>query len=234
MKLTGRQKMFLSRFLDLYREAEGPVHYTAVAEKLGVSRVTAYEMLRLLEEKGLVSSDYVLPQSGHGPGRSSIVFRPTEKAHALMAELAGEDWDSEEWEEVKKRILQAVREGKGTDYRELLNEILLRIPERKSPMLYLAEMITAVILVLHQIREEAQAAGVFEHLRNLGLPGGLGLSALAGLTLGLTLVEKANRRFTTLLLSYSQKYQEHLSRLSTERRRALSEFAQEVMKIVGF
>ncbi|HID63423.1 MAG TPA: Lrp/AsnC family transcriptional regulator, partial [Anaerolineae bacterium] len=36
MKLTGRQKMFLSRFLDLYREAEEPLHYTVVAERLGV------------------------------------------------------------------------------------------------------------------------------------------------------------------------------------------------------
>jgi len=69
MKLTGRQKVFLSKFLDLYGEAEGPLHYTTVAERLGVSKITAYDMLRILEEKGLVASEYVLPVKGHGPGR---------------------------------------------------------------------------------------------------------------------------------------------------------------------
>jgi len=40
--------------------------------------MTAYDMLRLLEERGLVTSEYVLPEQG--PGRSMIVFRPTAKA----------------------------------------------------------------------------------------------------------------------------------------------------------
>lgn len=231
MKLTGRQKVFLSKFLDLYREAEGPLHYTTVAERLGVSKITAYDMLRILEEKGLVASEYVLPAKSHGPGRSTIVFRPTQKASEMMAQLAGEDWDRAEWEAVKERILQALREGKGTDYEDLLNEILLRIPERQSPMLYSAEVITATILSLYQLKEDAMASRLFEHLR--GLPGELGLNALAGLTLGLSLVERANRRFTTMLLSYTHRYQDSLSKLSTERKRMLSDFAQEVMKAIG-
>lgn len=232
MKLTGRQKMFLSRFLDLYEKTRESLHYTAVAERLGVGKITAYDMLRLLEGKGLVTSDYLLPKGGHRPGRSTIVFHPTEKATALMAQLAGEAWDREEWETVKGRILQALREGKGTDYDELLNDILLRIPQRKSPMLYMAEMITAVILSLYQLREEATDTGLFEKLRALGMPEEVGLSAMAGLTLGLSLVERANRRLTTMLLSYTQRYQDYLTKLGTEHKKRLSDFAQEVMKIV--
>ncbi|HID87289.1 MAG TPA: hypothetical protein EYP55_07905 [Anaerolineae bacterium] len=231
MKLTGRQREFLSRFLDLYREAQHPIHYAQVAERVGVSRLTAYDMLRLLEERGLVASEYVLPKGG-GPGRSSIVFSPTEKAAKVMAQLAGEEWNREEWERTKGRILQALREGKEADYQNLLNEILLRIPERKSPMLYVTEMITAIFLHLHQLREEVKASGIFPDLRLLGLPGELGLNALAGLTLGLTLVERANRRVTALLLSYTQKYQDYLARLSAENKKRLSDFTQEVMKIV--
>ncbi|MCR4408495.1 MAG: hypothetical protein NUW24_16510 [Anaerolineae bacterium] len=231
MKLTGRQRAFLSKFLDLYREEAEPLHYAAVAERLGVSKITAYDMLRILEEKGLVTSEYILPVQSHGPGRSTIVFRPTQKAAEMMAQLAGEDWDRAEWEAVKERILQALREGKGTDYEDLLNEILLRIPEHKSPMLYSAEVITATILSLYQLKEDAMASRLFEHLRSL--PGELGLNALAGLTLGLSLVERANRRFTTMLLSYTRKYQDSLSKLSAERKRMLSDFAQEVMKAIG-
>ncbi len=231
MKLTGRQKDFLSKFLDLYREADRPLHYAVLAERVGVTKITAYGMLRLLEERGLVTSEYVLPEGG-GPGRSSIVFSPTEKAATVMAQLAGESWDTAEWDWVKERILAALRKGKGTDYQNLLEEVLLRIPERKSPMLFVTEMTTAAILSLNQLRGEAEARGLFENLRALGFPGELGLNALAGLTLGLTLVEKANRRVTTLLLSYTQKYQDHLARLSAENKKRLSDFAQEVMRIV--
>jgi DNA-binding Lrp family transcriptional regulator len=225
MKLTGRQKDFLDKFLDLYREADSPLHYAVLAESLGVSKPTAYDMLRVLEERGLVASEYVLPEEG-GPGRSSIVFRPTEEA-------AGERWDNEEWEQARGSILRSLREGKGPDYQNLLEEILSRIPEHKSPMLYVTEMTTAAILNLNQLREEAEARGLFKNLRSLGFPNELGLNALAGLNLGLTMVEKANRRVTTLLVSHTQKYQDHLARLSAENKKRLSDFAQEVMKIVG-
>ena len=133
MKLTGRQREFLSRFLDLYRAARQPIHYAQLAEKVGVSKLTAYDMLRLLEERGLVASEYMLSKEG-GPGRSSIVFHPTETASKVMAQVAGGDWGREEWEQAKGRILQALREVKNADYQSFLDEILLRIPERKSPM----------------------------------------------------------------------------------------------------
>ena len=47
-KLTHRQQQFLGQFLDIYREMEHSVHYVVVAKRLGLSHVTAYEMLRLL------------------------------------------------------------------------------------------------------------------------------------------------------------------------------------------
>ena len=231
-KLTGRQRAFLSAFLDLYREAREPLHYTAVAQRSGVSKITAYDMLRLLEERGLVRSEYVLRGKGQGAGRSSIVFHPTPQADALFAELAGEDANHSEWETVKTRTLEALRAGKGTDYEGLLEEILARLPQRESSMLYAAEMITAVILSLHQLREDASAAGLLDKLRALGLPGEAGLSALAGLTLGLSFVERINRRLIGLLLSYIGRYQEILSHLSAENKRRLSNFAGEVMRIV--
>jgi DNA-binding MarR family transcriptional regulator len=222
----------LSTFLDLYREAQEPLHYTTVARQLEVSKITAYDMLRLLEERGLVQSEYVLRGKGQGAGRSSIVFRPTSQADALFAKLAGEDANHGEWEMVKTRTLEALRAGKGTDYEGLLEEILARLPQRQSSMLYATEMITAVILSLHQLREDASAAGLLDKLRALGLPGEAGLRALAGLALGLSFAERINRRLISLLLSYTGRYQEIISRLSAENLQRLSSFAGEVIKIV--
>jgi DNA-binding MarR family transcriptional regulator len=231
MKLTGRQQAFLSDFLDLYQEKEDSLHYTAVAERLGIGRITAYDMLRLLEEKGLVTSEYIMPESG--PGRSTIVFRPTEQGEALMRQLAGETWDGGEWETVKLRILEALQVGPGEDYEPLLEEILTRLPEHKSPLIYTAEMVTAVILSLSQAREAAQTSKLWEQLRDLGLPEEMGLNALGGVAVGLSLVERANRRLTLKLLASTRQYQDYLADLSAESRRRLSEFTAEVMRIVG-
>lgn len=233
MKTTRRQRAFLGQFLDLYQQDRQALHYSVVAEELDVKKTTAYEMLRLLEDRGLVASEYVLPKESAGPGRSTIVFYPTEEATALMSRLAGQAWETEEWDEVKQRILQALHEGKGTGYEDLLNEILLRIPQRKSPMLYTAEVITAVILHVYQLRGETGTNRLFRTLKSLGLPGELGLNALTGLTLGLTLVERANRRFTTMILSYAAKYDEDLTKLSAENRRSLADFVREVLETIG-
>jgi hypothetical protein len=231
VKLTGRQQAFLSDFLDLYQEEKDAVHYTIVAERLGIGRITAYDMLRLLEEKRLVASDYVMPTSG--PGRSSIVFRPTEEGEALMRQLAGETWDRQEWETVKQRMLKTLRAGPCEDYEPLLEGILTRLPERKSPLIYTAEMVTAVILSLRQLGETAQTSKLWEQLRELGLPGEMGLNALGGVAVGLSLVEQANRRLTLKLLASTRQYQDYLADLSSESRRRLSEFTAEVMRIVG-
>jgi len=147
---------------------------------------------------------------------------------ALRAQTAGWEWERGEWEMVKERILQALQEARGTDYQELLDRILQRIPERISPTVYVTEMVTAVLLYLHQLAGEVDGSNLLEHLRELGLPG-----EVAGLTVGLSFVERANRRITSALLSYSRKYQEYLARLSSESRQLLSDFAEEVMTIVG-
>ncbi len=231
MKLTGRQQAFLSDFLDLYQEKKNSLHYTTVAERLGIGRITAYDMLRLLEEKGLVTSEYIMPTGG--PGRSSVVFRPSEQGEALIRQLAGEAWDREEWETVKAHIIQALQTGQGGRYESLLEEILARLPECKVPLVYTAEMTTAVILSLHQLREEAPSSKLWERLRDLGLPEEVGLNALGGLAVGLSLMERANRRLTLKLLSATRQYQDYLSNLSAESRRRLSEFTAEVMRIMG-
>jgi ABC-2 type transport system ATP-binding protein len=91
MKLTRRQEGFLRQMLDLYHQMNKPLHYSEIAERVGVSRFTAYDMLRLLEKNGFVASDYQLAADKSGPGRSEIVFMPTERTHRLLSALVGPD-----------------------------------------------------------------------------------------------------------------------------------------------
>ena len=231
MKLTGRQKAFLSQFLDLYREARDALHYTDVAQRLGVSKIAAYDMLRLLEKRGLLESRYVLRGKGRGAGRSSIVFRPTSLAHARFAELAGEAGNLEDWGKVRARILKALETRQ--DSRELLEEVLARLPSRRSPLAYAAEMVTAVILSLRQLQEGRSVSAPLEELRSLGLPDNAGLSAIGGLALGLSFVEQLNQRLVSRLVKHVGRYQEIIASLSAENKRLLADFVRDVMQIVG-
>jgi DNA-binding MarR family transcriptional regulator len=231
MKLTGRQTAFLGKFLALYNQAQEALHYTHVAEVLGMGKVTAYDMLRSLKERGMVSTEYVLRGKGLGGGRSTVVFAPTAQAQDLFAELTGEEWDRVEWEAVKIRILESLRQR--TDYQTLLEEILARLPNQTNPLLYAAEMATAIILDLLLVEQDAPVSALVERLKALGLPGEVGLNALGGLAMGLSLVEQANRRLADKLAGATRFYQQSLARLSREGKGHLSNFVQEVIKIVS-
>ena len=63
-------------------------HYSVLAERLGVSPFTAYDMLCLLEDKGMVTSEYQLSAEKSGPGRAERLFYPVESARERGEHLA--------------------------------------------------------------------------------------------------------------------------------------------------
>ena len=231
-KLTRRQHEFLSQFLDMYQEIDTPIHYVDLAKYLDIGKVTAYEMLRLLEKRGLVKSEFHLPAGDRGPGRSTVLFHPTPKAVLLVNQLSGGTADTEDWESAKSRILLQLHEGKVEGYESLLNDLIARTSKRRSPLIFMTEMITATILAVASVQKEAEEKGLIDRLRRIGLPGEIGLNALAGISSALSLVENVNLSISTFLLNQSVKYQEMLAQLSDEKREQLSDFAREVAKIV--
>jgi hypothetical protein len=75
-------------------------------------------------------------------------------------------------------------------------------------------MVTAIILAFYELRDPAAARRIFPTLRRFGPPGWAALYSLAGFSLTLSMVEKANRRATSLLFSCSQQFREHLDSLT--------------------
>ncbi len=231
-KLTNRQHQILSQFLDMYREIDEPIHYVALAERLDIGKVTAYEMLRLLEKRELVKVEFHLPSGNRGPGRSTVLFRPTQKATDLINQLSDGKAAVEDWELAKDRILLKLYEGKAGGYETLLNDLLSRISDRRSPLIYITEMITATILTVATIQKSAEEKGLLDRLRRIGLPGEIGISALAGISSAISMFENVNLNLSTFLLDQSGKYQEMFSQLSEDSKNKLSAFAREVTKIL--
>ncbi|MEN4012494.1 MAG: hypothetical protein ROW48_10700 [Bellilinea sp.] len=228
MKLTRRQETFIYNLLDLYRELHGPIHYTALAERVGVSPFTAYDMLRLLEEKGLAASEYRVSNDKPIPGRSEVLFWPTERAQNLWLELTS-DPEIGEWEAVKKRALEKIRDG---ELGELAEEMLARLPPGGPAILrYCIEVMSIIVLRL------GRGAGrrlLAEHLPQIlegqGAVTRAGLLLLGGFALGLLAKESSgDAEWSRELLAHVQRYQTLILEMEPRTCRRLGESMKETL-----
>ena len=135
--------------IELKREFASPVHYSLLAERLGVSPFTAYDMLCLLEEKGYVTSEYQLPADKCGPGRAERVFYPSEMAqaqHQQIVDLFG--GERPDVEALKTFALEKLRKGETPD-QELTEQMMARlVPTGHGEVRYCTEVITIAALRL--------------------------------------------------------------------------------------
>ena len=231
-KLTPRQRAFLDKLLELYREHRGPVHYSDVATRIGVNRFSAYDMLKVLEKKGLVSSSYALSAGHSGPGRSMVVFSPTPQADAILARSAEMARLCENWPDVRQQVLTKLQEARETNYQDALNDLLACLPEAKAPLDFCAEMIGALLLNMRRAKARAGGRNPFRALAALRANDDTGLETLAGLSVGATLSagDETSLSLTRRLLEHVHHYQSTLSKLGTEARSALVQFLEEALE----
>ncbi len=228
--LTPRQRTFLDKLQELYREHKAPVHYTAVAERLGVNRFSAYDMLKVLEKKGFASSSYALANGHSGPGRSLVVFSPTPQAAAG----ANRDFDGirsgEDWQRIRDRVLSRLRDARDANPREAMSELLALLPDRNVPIAFCTEMIGVLLLNLQRVRARADL-NPFATLAALQGRGDTLLESLGGLSVGATLAtdDEAGSSLTRRLFDLVHHYQASLSRLGGDARGALAQFLEEAL-----
>ena len=225
MKLTRRQEEFIKNLIDLSDEFNTPIHYSVLAERLGVSPFTAYDMLCLLEEKGMVTSEYHLAADKNGPGRAERLFYPklTSDVHKeiLNHEFGGRIPGKEEH---KKFVLERLQSEEFQD-KELAEEVLARVPEiEQGELSFCVEIMTIVVLRLKQhsgrkllidYLPEVFPAGEVKR-ENLTLLGGFAFGILAQ-----ECVEKDD--WVQNLLVYIQKYFGIVLKLSAQECNQLSD-----------
>jgi energy-coupling factor transport system substrate-specific component len=231
MELTFRQKVFLNKLLDIYLERQEPIHYSVMAKRLGLNNSTAYDMLRLLEQKGMVASEYGTPKETSGPGRSNIRFAPTAAALALFSRLAGDMQGQDEWDDVKARIMVNLKKGKVDNYQDAMNGLLAKIPEQRSSLVRCAEVITALLLNLRETKQELTKQSSVDNI--LKAPASkLRLSILSGLILGLSSADQQTQRLVGKYQEYAEKYQAALQELNQNSLEKLHRFTRDVWDIL--
>ncbi len=244
MELTLRQRAFLNKLVDLCHEAHGPVHYSEVARTLGVSRFSAYDMLRLLERKGLVRAEYQRDEREGGPGRPSVVFVPLVRARDLLVRLVGSPLEQHEWVATVEHILGRLQEaeeahlpgGDGAQARGdhgLLDELMSAIPRATSPLTYSAQVLTALLLPIRsRLSSLDRDLTAMLRLEEGDAEAGGGLDLLAGFALGAGLGDttgRASRDVTSRLVDYSRTCQSYIGQMDAGRRRVLTGFVRELL-----
>ena len=222
MKLTRRQEEFIENLIDLSQEIDGPIHYSMLAERLGVSPFTAYDMLRLLEEKGAVTSEYQVA-AGNGPGRAVRLFCPVERPEQRLIEKLGAV--PLDVETLKQFVLDKVRQGQIP--RELLaKEILSRIPPEGSE--HIQYCLEVMIVVGFRLRHHAGQQKYISYLADI-LPNDdkvtpANLCLLGGFAFGILAQEEAeDREWSNMLLEHVLQYEEIVRKLSPDECRLLAD-----------
>jgi len=210
MKLTRRQQEFVGKMIDLSHEFEGPIHYSLLAEHLGVSPFTAYDMLRLLEDKGMVRSEFSLAEEKPGRGRTERVFYPTERGKAqdqLIRQkiLAKAPFEKEK---IAALVLSMFADG-SLQKPDFADEMLARIPpDGKDEIRYCVEVMTIVSLrlkaragrkILMAYLPEILGGGNAPSKENLALLGGFAFGILAE-------EEQQDPEWTQKLFEHVQQY----------------------------
>jgi predicted transcriptional regulator len=214
MKLTGRQQIFLSEFIQLHQKVKQPMHYTEVAEALGVSKITAYDMLRLLLKQELVQSEYILKGKGTNAGRSTVLFTPTDKAIELFSSMDDEEVQIEAWEKETRQTLIDI--GSTENLREYLLRLIEKLPASQTSLIYASNMITALLLGLVLLNRRSKDATLRIKIEAVGFPQPIFLNSLGGFAMGITYIEDIDRRFIEQILFHAIRYQKLLTSFSKE------------------
>jgi DNA-binding MarR family transcriptional regulator len=218
MELTNRQIEFVEKLLDLCAEIEESIHYSQVADRLGVSRSTAYEMLRLLEQKGFARAHYFLDESG-GPGRSTVLFAPTERAYNMVRALREQAGATTTWESTREAVLAAVSHGAGPE-QAALSEMLAALGRDERALSECTRAVTGALLICDEHARQtpgfwAMVEAALESDSGLVLLPGMALAAMAGHR-GCENALDRWRGFQQNLLSLAPEQQEDLIRLARE------------------
>ena len=219
MELTRRQEEFVENLMELCKEWDGPIHYSLLGERLGVSPFTAYDMLCLLEEKGMVTSEYQRAEGASGPGRASRLFFPAkslaERRDHVAEELRLANVDEAE---LSQFALEKIRHDDFPN-KDVAIGLMARIPpEGPSNIRYCLEVMTVVAI---RLKERIGQHTLLTYLPQV-LSGGeadnqANLTLLGGLAFGLLVQEETtDHEWSQMLLEHAQHYQSLVIQMGPE------------------
>lgn len=233
MFLTKRQKEFLSRIFEHYLKNRSPIHYTTVAEWLGVSKWTAYDMLKRLEQEGYLSSTYAVNERKI-PGRSLLLYAPTSKLAQLME--CEKNHFQDDWLVWKNTILSKIERLKissGNTPCALVNELTSLLPDATGPTMYCACLIAVFVAYLKSVNEQGMKR-IRQFIDMITKPEQR-LSLLSGTVVGILSSDKVETvdEQKGLMANLVNKFHNYLAGIDLRQVRALAGFLDDLLQNVS-
>lgn len=230
MRITRRRMDFLKKIQQLYEATNLPVHYAQVGKLLGVSKWSAYEMLKTLEKEGFLTSQYEVNHGERFPGRAMVLFAPTSLADEVLSEVASEEKAlGMEWRQVKDRLLSMCETLKGEiNSRKLVEELLGELPDLERPLIFSAYMIALLIAQLQSLGEKG--IGLLKNVVMGAAKTETGLAMFAGAAMGSMLKTAAQFPLVSQLVGQMARFQDKLAELNQTEQAVLMDFLAEALE----
>lgn len=227
MSITKRRIEFLNALAELCEEQECPVHYSLVAEKLGVSKWTAYDLLTALKDDGYVEVLYVINEKGGG--RSSLAFKLTPKGEMLISKIPREDITR-----VKKEVKERIKSSEKLSINEILQTGLKEISEAKSPILKALNISTILFILSQKMAINWDSIESTYNTLSKSIDPQSGLLGLTALFIGVILaragITKYGGTISSKLEPLLNRYKEILDGLSLKEKESLLSMTREIYK----
>ncbi|KUK81029.1 MAG: Transcriptional regulator [Pelotomaculum thermopropionicum] len=227
MTLTRRRKEFLHTIKKIYENTGTPVHYITVAEALGVSKWTAYDILKELEKEGYLRSEYSVSREERYSGRSVLLFLPTPKAGELFLREKEEIDHMEEWHAAREKLLEIIENVKKHGSKKIINDLLKEMPATEAPIVISTYIIAALIVYVQNLG--TKTIKMINNLLQPALRPELILSLFAGTVLGAT-VKNMQDVINGRLTDEVGRLQEYISEFSAKENKLLVKFLSDALE----
>ncbi|QSZ27799.1 hypothetical protein ACETAC_02585 [Aceticella autotrophica] len=220
MALTKRKLEFLKILIKLYEKNNNPVHYMDVAEAIGVSKWTAYDILNELEKLGYVQREYYV-SAEKTQGRSLLMYVPDKSAYDFFDADYANEWDS-----IKKDLFNSLKRFDG---KKTLGNIMKEISHNDKPLNFCAYILTTLMLNI-KILDLVSINNVRNSL--LMASPDSSLIFFTGVVMGILL----NHRFKDdiqKIIEIVGIFHENVKKLNTDEKQLLNNFLTESLKEVS-
>lgn len=222
--LTERRKQFLQELVELYHRTRIPVHYETLARALGVSKWTAYDMLKELEKLGYLTRDYAVNRGD--PGRSLIVFAPTVQAEALFARSRTAVTSPEEWAATKAKVLRLLKQLKGMGPGEAVQKVLQEVPKVEVRVAFCAYLLGLLLIYLRTLGETT--TNLVRRLVGSAPGMEMRLTMFVGAVVG-TVIQTVGHGLSSELADLVGRFLRYASDLAPQEREMLSGFLDQAL-----
>jgi len=224
MDLTERRKQFLQQLMNLYEKTGLPVHYVTLARLIGVSKWTAYDVLKELEKNGLLKRDYTIKPNEIG--RSMIVFTPTSEAEHLFGKKRNTICSPEELTVIKNSVIGLLEEVRPLRLQQAIDLFMDKISKASIQSEFCLYILGLLILYLIALGKRQKQ--MVEHLFRVSNRPEIQLTMFVGTVIG-TAVQPVGYELGPEITKLIALFFSYLDELSPEELKTLTDFVQEAI-----